>query len=245
MSTRFGVITAAANAITATLLAPACAVCDAVLDTPLDGCVCRICWASVKQTTPPVCDSCGEPLATERRFCTLCADHPRVIRRARAVGGYEGTLRELVHALKYQRRQSLARPLARMMRERGRELLSTADAVVPVPLHWRREYTRGFNQSRELARHLGPPVQEMIVRTRNTRAQIELAAGSRHSNVQGAFSVRRNWLGQRSDVRRKLLLIDDVSTTGATLEACAIALLEAGAIEVCALTAARVMTRVR
>ena len=239
-------ITAAANALATTLLAPACAACNAVLDTPLDGCVCRICWASVRQTTPPVCDSCGEPLAAEGRICTLCADRSRVISRARAVGPYEGTLRELVHALKYQRRQSLAAPLGRMMRASGCELLSAADAVVPVPLHWRREYIRGFNQSRELARHLGPRVQELIVRTRNTRAQIELAADVRQSNVQGAFRVRRDWLGRKVEVgRRRLLLIDDVSTTGATLDACAIVLLNAGAMEVWALTAARVMTRQR
>lgn len=131
------------------------------------------------------------------------------------------------------------------MRQRGRELLEEADCVVPVPLHWRREYQRGFNQAREIARHLGPPVVDALVRRRATRAQVELAADRRRANVAGAFIVRRSWLRAPRIRGRKVLLIDDVSTTGATLESCACVLKAFGASEVYALTAARVVTRRR
>ena len=99
----------------------------------------------------------------KRGLCPLCRDRKRVIDRARAVGEYDGTLREIIHAFKYSGRRSLADPIARLMRVRGTELLDKADCVVPVPLHWRREYSRGFNQARELARHLGLPLVDALV----------------------------------------------------------------------------------
>src|SRR5947208_13183225 len=130
-----------------------------------------------------------------------------------------------------------------MMRGRGREMLENADCVVPVPLHRRRERSRGFNQARELARHLGLPVFDILVRRRYTRSQIELAADRRHANVHGAFALRRNWFGPPPGPGgRTLVLVDDVSTTGATLEACAVVLKASGATVIYALTAARVVT---
>jgi ComF family protein len=131
------------------------------------------------------------------------------------------------------------------MSRRGKELLDDVDCVVPVPLHWRREYQRGFNQALEIARHLGPPIVEALVRRRATRAQVELAADRRRANVAGAFTARRRWFRNPSIRGKKVLLIDDVSTTGATLESCACVLKDFGASEVFALTAARVVTRRR
>lgn len=125
------------------------------------------------------------------------------------------------------------------MREAGAEVLSGADLVVAVPLHRSRERARGFNQARELGRHLGLPVVEALVRTRRTPPQAELSAARRHANVRGAFEYR-----QGIDVKdRTIVLVDDVSTTGATLSACARPLLDAGAAEVRALTAARAQSR--
>ena len=125
------------------------------------------------------------------------------------------------------------------MRECGAELLSAADVVVPVPLHRRRRRVRGFNQAEDLARNLGRPVTLALRRRRATQSQADLPAARRHVNVRGAFALR--W---RSDVRGcRVVLVDDVCTTGATLEACARVLREAGAREVSALTAARVATR--
>jgi ComF family protein len=131
------------------------------------------------------------------------------------------------------------------MRHRGADLLTQVDGVVPVPLHWRREHQRGFNQARELARHLGVPVVDCLARRVHTRAQIELAADERRTNVRDVFRLRRRW-GKDLDVEgMKVILIDDVSTTGATLEACARVLKKCGALEVFALTAARVVTAQR
>jgi ComF family protein len=233
-----------ANAMISALLAPTCAACSAILDTPLDGCVCRNCWTSVSRIKPPVCDICGDPLSplVDQPVCSHCASHPRVITRTRAIGEYDGTLRELIHALKYQQRHSIANGLAALMRESGRSVLDEADYVVPVPLHRRRERTRGFNQARELARRLGPPLLEPLVRIKHTVPQVELAADQRRANLRGAFRMRKrafNLKGMRA------VLVDDVSTTGATLEACAMVLREAGVEEVLALTAARVVTRNR
>ena len=243
----------AANALFAAALAPACAVCNVLLDEPLSGCVCSTCWRSILPITPPICDRCGDPIARQNQslipnsqsFCSQCQAGASAVSRARAVGEYEGTLREIIHALKYSGRHSLARPIADRMRQRGSELLEEADCVVPVPLHWRREYQRGFNQAREIARHLGLPVVDALVRRRATRAQVELAADRRRANVEGAFGLRRRPFRPSDVTGYRVALVDDVSTTGATLEACARVLKEAGAADVYALTAARVVTRRR
>jgi ComF family protein len=166
----------------------------------------------------------------------------RTIARCRAIGGYEGVLRAIVHALKYDGRRSLAAPLAERMRERGNWVLQDAVAVVPVPLHSSRRRQRGFNQAADLARHIGLPVAPILRRVRATADQTTLAAGQRHGNVRGAFAATRD-AGALSG--RIVVVIDDVSTTGATLEACARPLLESGIAEVRALTAARVVTRPR
>jgi ComF family protein len=231
-----------ANALTAALLAPACAVCDALLDDSLSGCVCRNCWSEVRPITPPVCDRCGDPMPRSDQRCPNCSSGSPAVTRARTVGEYEGALREIIHALKYSGRLSLARLLAERMRDRGRDLLEEVDGVVPVPLHWRREYQRGFNQAREIARHLGWPVVDALRRCRATRPQIELAADRRRANVAGAFAIRRTGVSGSAVRGRRLILVDDVSTTGATLESCARVLKDFGASEVFALTAARVVT---
>jgi ComF family protein len=143
-----------------------------------------------------------------------------------------------VHALKYDGRPSLAKPLAALMKMRGTDVLDGVDACVPVPLHSARHRSRGFNQAAELSRHLGLPVVPALRRTRRTPSQTDLPAAARHANVRGAFAMAR-----RTNVRGMVLvLVDDVSTTGATLDACARVLLDAGAREVRALTAARVVS---
>ena len=163
-----------------------------------------------------------------------------IVTRARAIGAYEGSLRAIVHALKYQSRQTIARPLALRMRQACPEMLAGADAVVPVPLHPSRERRRGFNQAYELARHLGLPLSPALCRTRRTAAQADLPAARRHANVRGAFTID----GRASSVTGlTVVLVDDVSTTGATINACAAVLVAAGAREVRAFTAARAVTR--
>lgn len=232
-----------ADALVTALLAPACAVCSDILDEPLSGCVCLRCWRSIRPITPPICDRCGDPLARAGVYCRDCSRQQSVVAGARAVGEYEGTLREIIHALKYAGRLSLAKPLAAQMRVRGNDVLRAVDCVVPVPLHWRREHQRGFNQAREIARHLGPPVVCALVRRRATRPQVGLAADRRKANVAGAFAARRAWFRDDRIRGKNVLLIDDVSTTGATLNACARVLQERGASAVYALTAAKVISR--
>ena len=153
-------------------------------------------------------------------------------------------MKDIVHALKYERRRSIAPHLGRLMKECGANLLRDADAVVPVPLHPRREYQRGFNQAEDLASHLGRPVVKLLTRVRNTHSQIDLPKHRRQENVKDAFAldpVR----GSRLPVPGIIVLVDDVSTTGATLEACARVLKSAGVKEVRALTAARVVNERR
>jgi len=227
------------------LLAPVCAACRRPLDQPTRGAVCPPCWASIVPITPPRCRTCGDALPTWRVQSVADARCPRCRRReplvslARAIGPYEGTLRAIVHALKYDGRPTLARHLAARMREAGAEVLAGADLVVAVPLHRSRERARGFNQAREIARHLRLPIAEALTRTRPTPSQADLPAARRHANVRGAFAWRRGVAVKG----RTIVLVDDVSTTGATLSACARPLLDAGAAEVRALTAARAVSR--
>jgi ComF family protein len=162
--------------------------------------------------------------------------------RARAIGAYDGALRAIIHALKYEGRRSLARPLAALMQLRGADILKGADVLVPVPLHPSRRRERGFNQAVDLADHLGLTVCRALRRIRQTHAQTSLPAAQRHRNVRGAFVLAR-WA--RSPAGAIVVLVDDVSTTGATLDACARVLKDAGAREVRALTAARVVTSPR
>jgi ComF family protein len=144
-----------------------------------------------------------------------------------------------VHALKYKSHYSIARQLGERMRVAGADVLNDASVVVPVPLHRRRERARGFNQAAELARYLGLPVVHALRRVRNTSSQTGLPAARRHANVRNAFV-----LGRRARLAgRIVVLVDDVSTTGATLDACARQLVLAGVREVRAITAARVATR--
>lgn len=211
------------NAAASVLFAPCCAACGAPLETFVDGCVCGWCWQIVPRLARPIVEARG------------------AVSTAGAAGEYEGSLRSIIHAFKYDKRRSLAHGLAALMLNRAGEILEGADCAVPVPLHRRRQRERGFNQARELAQRLGLPVVEMLVRRRPTLSQVELAADRRRANVEGVFSLRRRWLrGSRTPEGLTVVLIDDVSTTGATLEACGVVLQRAGVREVRALTAARV-----
>jgi ComF family protein len=237
----------AADPVVAALLDPRCVACDARLDRPSRGPVCAACWAQVQPMHPPVCHTCGVSLHSWRTVqpdgdrCVACRRRGTAVDLARAGGIYEGTLRGIVHALKYDGRQSLARPLADLMRAAGAEVLDGADSVVPVPLHAWRRLGRGFNQASLLAAHLGLPMVQALHRTRATAAQATLGAAGRRRNVRGAFRPSR-FLGRRGVGTLHdaiVVLVDDVSTTGATLDECARTLKAMGVREVRALVAAR------
>jgi ComF family protein len=259
-------LTRALDAVIAVIIAPECAACARPLERPSDGSVCGSCWADIRRFTPPLCECCGDPQASRPapvtgssrdapRLCGECRRHRGAIARARSIGPYDARLRDVIHAWKYDRRRTLASGLAHLLLECGRDVVEGADAVVPVPLHWIRRHERGFNQAALLAAGLGLPLCHALRRVRRTRPQVELPAGKRQLNVGGAFALARryrwSWLNviRPPRVRRlhglTLVLVDDVSTTGATLDACARVLKDAGAHEVRALTAARVVSRPR
>jgi ComF family protein len=180
------------------------------------------------------------PLDAEGR-CALCRFGLRGFDAAYCFGAYEGVLRELIHLYKYGRVKTLARPLGALLAAAlPRE--ERFDAVSPVPLHWRRQWQRGFNQSdllaRTIARRCGIPVIHALKRVRPTVAQAGLSNTGRRQNVTAAFRPRRTVEGKR------ILLIDDVMTTGSTAAACALALKRAGAAKVALLTVARVDRRI-
>lgn len=208
--------------------------------------MCTPCWQSILPLTPPLCLRCADPLPNVRdvgaSLCARCASRPPIVDSARAIGAYEGTLKAIIHALKYDGRRSLAPRLAQLMRVRHPDLLASAVAAVPVPLHTSRRRDRGFNQAEDLARYLGIPVVRALRRSRRTSIQAELPSALRAANVHGAFTATRR---AAELAGRGVVVVDDVSTTGATLEACATALKQAGIARVYALTAARVVTRQR
>ena len=194
-----------------------------------------------------MCRTCGDPLASWRVIsdplaqCGRCRRRPPALTLARAAGEYEGSLRDVIHAFKYEGRRGLAAPLGQFAATEGGEVLRGAHCVVPVPLHPVRRLQRGFNQADDLARELGVPVAHVLWRPRLTAPQTGLTAWARRRNVRGAFALSPVWRWRRhADLAgRVIVLVDDVRTTGATLNACAEVLLEAGAGEVRALTVAR------
>ena len=237
---------AAGNCLVRTLVAPMCVACREPLVRPLDGLLCPSCWAAMPWLSPPWCARCGDLLASDlTTLCSRCAASPPAFTVARSAGRYEGPLRELIQALKYDRRRAVARLLANLMTQAGADLLADADAVVPVPLHHWRAIHRGFNQADDLAGRLGRPVWRVLARTRAGPPQSTLAADKRRQ-IAGAFVTGRPYAlrpslaaARRAISGQVLVLVDDVMTTGATLNACSQALLEAGAADVRALTAAR------
>lgn len=187
--------------------------------------------------TPPLCECCGREVGAGPR-CQECARQRPAIDGIRAISRYEGAVRTAVHRLKYNGHRALAEPLATLLAGPAREL-PPADAIVPLPLHPARERARGYNQAsllaHQLGRELGLPVLAAARRTRDTRDQIGLDRRERQANVHGAFTCS----APQEVAGRRLLLVDDVCTTGSTLLACAAPLLRAKAASVWGLVVAR------
>ncbi len=209
--------------------------------------VCPGCWARLSFIAPPFCPRLGIPFVYDPGPEMLSMEaiaSPPAYARARAAVRYDDVARTLVHALKYQDRTDLAPAMGRWMARAGQELLDDADVLVPVPLHWRRGWSRRYNQSGVLARIIerqtGVAVAaEALRRIRRTEQQIGLSRPQRANNVQGAFKVAPD--RQHLIAGRRVVLIDDVLTSGATVDACARALLRAKAAAVDVLVFARVV----
>jgi ComF family protein len=227
------------------VLPPRCLKCGATVDAV--GALCVRCWPDVAFLAPPHCAACGVPFEFDLgadAICGACAREPPVFARARAAFRYDEASKDLILRFKHADRTDSAPAFARWMARAGDGLLAEADLIAPVPLHWMRLFMRRYNQAAlltsALARLSGKPaVNDLLVRRRRTPSQGGLGAAARRRNVAGAFAVHRRHRDLVED--RRVLLVDDVLTTGATVSACAAALLRAGARAADVLTLARVV----
>lgn len=213
--------------------------------------LCASCWSRLSLIEPPYCARLGIPFVYDPGAGLLSMEaiaNPPAYDRARAAARYDDVASALVHQFKYGDRLDLAPMMGRWMARAGRELLADADALIPVPLHWRRLWARRFNQSATLAGAISalcgvPVVHGGLKRVRATPQQVGLSKAERADNVQGVFRVPGD--SKPEIVGRRLVLIDDVLTSGATVDACARSLLRAGAAHVDVLVFARVVANGR
>jgi len=236
----------ACGALLALLYPPTCIACQAATGEP--HALCAGCWAGIRFIERPYCERLGTPFAIDLGQPLLSpaaiADPP-VFGRARAVAEYDGTASLLVHRLKYNDRPELARALGVMMARAGAELLGEADVIVPVPLHRWRLWRRRFNQAMALAARVSAQSGVscdpfLLARVKHTRRQVGLTRAQRQENLQGAFRVPPDAKARLKG--KRVLLVDDVLTTGATANAASRALLRGGAASVDILAFARVVT---
>jgi ComF family protein len=232
------------------ILPPRCRLCGVSTTGETIPWVCQQCWRAIDYVAPPFCVQCGQPfaaplegIASAAHRCGACVMEPPPYAQARAVGLYQGTLRDIIHAMKYQCIYGLVRPLAGLLYAQfawhwGSEKPA---ALVPIPLHRSKLRQREFDQALALACCLSastgiPLWADVLVRHRATVSQVGLAAARRRQNVRGAFSLR----APHTCAGKAVLLIDDVYTTGATIRECARLLQQAGASWVGVYTLARV-----
>lgn len=235
----------AGTGIADALFPPRCLACAGESGSP--GALCTPCWEATVFIDESACRRCGIPIENSLGLaaeCAACIARPPAFSRARSVMRYD-TARDLVLRFKHADRTDYVPAFAAWLERAGAELLGEAELIVPVPLHRWRLLSRRFNQAALLANALGkrtrlPVLSNALIRTRPTPSQgAMVSARARRRNVLGAFAVKSR--AKRRLEGRHVLLIDDVMTTGATLEACARALRRAGAAGISALTLARVV----
>lgn len=207
--------------------------------------LCATCWKSLAFITTPFCDRCGHPFVVDQSspICGDCLHSPPPFAKGRTAFRYDSLIRELILQFKHADATYLAKPLASWLTWSGRELLVKSDVIIPVPLHRWRLFKRRYNQATLLARELShrvdtPLLTNVLVRHKRTESQHGKSRKERQANVNAVFKIAPE---KRHLVKRKaVLLIDDVWTTGATLNACVKTLKKAGAKDVFVLTLARV-----
>ncbi len=218
-------------------------------DVDRDGTICAGCWQTLTFIAHPHCTVCGrsfELAPPTRAVCGGCLAKPPAYDRARSAVLYDAASRNLILAFKHGDRLTLTALFVHWLRAAGGPLIDDADCVIPVPLHPLRLIARRYNQAAVLARGLSelagiPVVDRLLIRGRNTPSQWRLTVRQRAQNMRGAFALRNKSLGTLEVIEgRRVLLIDDVLTTGATVNACARVLKAGGASAVDVLTVARV-----
>lgn len=239
---RAGFAVSALSALTNFLLPPTCGVCRTVVME--QGALCPACWQRLSFIAEPCCACCGVPFDVPMaagELCAACLTEPPPFSRARAALVYDEASRRLIGRFKYRDQTFLLPTLLPWLERAARDLAGGVDGIVPVPMHrwrlWRRTYNQAALFARALGKRLEIPVSlEGLVRVRHTLPQVGLDAAARQKNVQSAFRARTSKVAGKT-----LLLVDDVHTTGATLQACTVELLKQGAREVRVLTLARVV----
>jgi competence protein ComFC len=199
---------------------------------------CSSCQMGIGRVTGPICPLCGDP-QPGTGVCPACHAHPPAYSALRSAALFQGSLRNAIHRLKYEKDIGLGEALSKHLIELYNVNEWKVDVVVPVPLSHRRRHERGYNQSSLLGRPLAYAIRkpfrtDMLLKSRDTHTQVGLSALERKLNVDGAFSTRPNLVQGKS-----ILVIDDVTTTGSTISACAMALHQAGASAVYGLTLSR------
>jgi len=211
-----------------------CVHCHAQVQERKWGGACPECWSSLIPLEPPFCIKCGEPAPAIEGLCGLCIKGEHIFDFARSALLFTRTLREIIHHLKYSDRVSLAKPLGDILKQCLDREAFTGDLVIPVPLHRSRERERGFNQAELIATRLGLPVStRMLKRRKNTPSQTGLSRNERKRNLASAFEVM-------NEVKGTVIVIDDVYTTGSTMNEIARTLKRSGVERVEVLTVARV-----
>lgn len=227
------------------VLPPRCLACGATVEAP--GTLCVGCWSRLDWLAPPLCSACGLPFEFDQGPDALCgaslAERPSYA-RARAALRYDDASKAMLLRFKHADRTDATPAFTAWMSRAGAELLAEAHWLAPVPLHRRRLFERRYNQAALLALALGkargiPVIADLLLRRRYTPSQGRMSRAERRKNVAGAFAVAPRHKAALAG--KKVLLIDDVMTTGATLEACAKTLRRGGAAAADALTLARVV----
>ncbi len=225
-----------------------CFICAHPVSRHRDSSVCGVCWARIGnlRIRRPWCASCGlpfpSPIVDAEQVCGKCGMRTPSYSGARSYGYYEAELSSLIRGFKFHHRRNLLQLLAHLLVDAFHESWepSEFDCAVPIPLHWRRKRERGFNQSALLAKAMEslqglPCFESALSRIRATTPQVGLTDAARLENLKGAFMCRN----PESVAGKRVLLVDDVMTTGATVESASLALLRAGALRVSVLTVAR------
>jgi ComF family protein len=232
------------NALLDVFLPPICHICHSFIPDSGKLHICPTCLSGLLPLSSPLCPICGIPFSGTGKDhrCGNCLTNPPHFDAAHAPFVYEGAIRDLIHSFKYNQQSHLRYPLALLTLEGVGDVMQNhkPDHIIPVPLHRSRLRQRGFNQAvllgQELSRQLSLPIlPDTLVRIRRTEPQIELSGAERRLNVKGAFSIKKPGL----IAGKTILLIDDVMTTGSTMNECAKELKNAGAAVVVAVTIAR------